>query len=104
MQRIQRDSIRVPMKKGDLLVRTSNVWHRGMPNQTAVPRPMVAFTWEDGGSTQDDPFMSEGGNIRFIPNWFKPTKMGRIRERLFVKIPLTYTAVRFARSIYDKEY
>ena len=25
-----------------------------------------------------------GGKIRFLPNWFKPTRLGRLRERLFV--------------------
>jgi hypothetical protein len=104
LERPQRNSIRVPMKKGDLLVRTSNVWHRGMPNQTKVPRPMLALTWEDGGSMHDDPFTHEEGRIQFYPNWFQPTRMGRMREQLFVKVPLTYSACRFARSLYDPNY
>ena len=104
MERPQRNSIRVPMNRGDVLVRTSNTWHRGMPNRTAAPRPMLAFTWEDGGSPNDDPFAIEGGGIHFLPNWFKPTRLGRVRERLFVKVPITYSAFRFARSLYDKDY
>ena len=45
MERPARNSIRVPMKCGDVLVRTSNVWHRGMPNLTSVARPMLAMSW-----------------------------------------------------------
>jgi ectoine hydroxylase-related dioxygenase (phytanoyl-CoA dioxygenase family) len=99
-----RKNARVPMNRGDVLIRSSNVWHRGMTNRTTVPRPMLAFTWEDGGSNEPDPFLANGGKIRFIPNWFKPTRMGRLRERLFVKFPFAYSTLRFARSLVDSEY
>jgi Phytanoyl-CoA dioxygenase (PhyH) len=104
IERPHRNSKRLPTKRGDVLVRSSNVWHRGMPNRTSMPRPMVAFTWEDGGSKLADPFAADGGDIRFLPNWFKPTRAGRLREKLFVKVPIAYSAMRFARSIYDKGY
>jgi hypothetical protein len=104
IERPHRHSKRVPMKRGDLLVRSSNVWHRGMPNRTSVPRPMLALTWEEGGSNLPDPFGVDGGAIRFLPNWFKPTRAGRLREKLFVKVPLAYSALRFARSLTDKDY
>lgn len=104
LERRHRDGIRVPMKQGDVLIRSSNVWHRGMTNLTSVPRPMLAMTWEDGGSNNPDPFSADGGKIRFLPNWFKPTRVGRLREQLFVKVPITYSALRFARSLVDKTY
>jgi phytanoyl-CoA dioxygenase PhyH len=100
MERVARGSTRIEMKQGDVLVRTSNVWHRGMPNTTDVPRPMLAFTWEDGGSTQPDPFMVEGGQIAFRQNWYRPTRIGRLRERTFVTAPVTYSAYRFVTSLY----
>jgi ectoine hydroxylase-related dioxygenase (phytanoyl-CoA dioxygenase family) len=104
LERRHRDGTRVPMNRGDVLIRSSNVWHRGMTNRTAIPRPMLAMTWEDGGSNNPDPFSANGGDIRFLPNWFKPTRAGRLREQLFVKVPLSYAALRFARSLLDSEY
>jgi ectoine hydroxylase-related dioxygenase (phytanoyl-CoA dioxygenase family) len=104
LERRHRDGVRVPINRGDVLIRSSNVWHRGMTNRTSVPRPMLAMTWEDGGNNQPDPFSAEGGKIRFLPNWFKPTRVGRLREQLFVKVPITYSALRFARSLLDKTY
>lgn len=104
LERCGRKAVRVPMQRGDVLIRSSNVWHRGMTNRTKVPRPMLAFTWEDGGSHEQDPFSANGGGIRFLPNWFRPTPMGRLREQLFVKVPITYSALRFARSLLDSEY
>jgi len=95
----------IASEAGDVLVRVSNLWHRGMPNHSAEPRPMLAFTWEDGGSQDADPFAQQGGQIRFHPNWFAPTWMGRMIERTFVAAPITYKAYRFVNSIFsDKSY
>lgn len=104
LERRHRDGVRVPMNRGDVLVRSSNVWHRGTTNRTSIPRPMLAMTWEDGGSSHEDPFSDDGGKIRFRPNWFKPTRVGRLREQLFVKVPVAYSALRFTRSLLDSEY
>jgi ectoine hydroxylase-related dioxygenase (phytanoyl-CoA dioxygenase family) len=104
LERRHRDGVRVPLNCGDVLIRSSNVWHRGMTNLTSVPRPMLAMTWEDGGNNHVDPFEVDGGKIRFLPNWFKPTRLGRLREQLFVKVPITYSALRFARSLVDSQY
>lgn len=101
MERAYRGSTRIEMKQGDVLVRTSNVWHRGMPNFTDAPRPMLAFTWEDGGSKQADPFAVDGGKIAFRQNWYRPTPIGRLRERIYVAAPITYSAYRFATSLFD---
>jgi ectoine hydroxylase-related dioxygenase (phytanoyl-CoA dioxygenase family) len=89
---------RLPLAQGDVLVRGSNLWHRGMPNFTKVPRPMVAFTWEHGG-TAEDGFAKNGGKIQFLPNWYGTDFFGLLRERTFVKVPLSYSAYRFAKSI-----
>jgi len=104
LERRHRSGVRVPLNRGDVLIRSSNVWHRGMTNRTSVPRPMLAMTWEDGGNNAQDPFSAEGGRIRFLPNWFKPTRVGRLREQLFVRVPITYSALRFARSLIDSQY
>ncbi len=103
VERPYRHAIRIPMKQGDILLRTSNLWHRGMPNRTATPRPMVAFTWEDGGSLVEEPFRVDGGKITFRPNWFTPTAVGRLRERTFVAAPITYSTYRFVRSLFGNK-
>jgi len=103
MERAYRGSTRIEMKQGDVIVRTSNVWHRGMPNFTDAPRPMLAFTWEDGGTTKPDPFAIEDGKIVFRQNWYRPTALGRLRERTFVTAPITYSAYRFVTSLYGSK-
>jgi ectoine hydroxylase-related dioxygenase (phytanoyl-CoA dioxygenase family) len=104
VERQYKRSTRVPMSRGDVLFRISNLWHRGMPNRTQVARPMLAFTWEDGGR-ESDPFAIHGGKIQFLPNWYRSDLISRVRERTFVTAPITYSAVRFVRSLYsDRGY
>jgi ectoine hydroxylase-related dioxygenase (phytanoyl-CoA dioxygenase family) len=35
--------VRVPTRKGDVLLRDPRLWHRGMPNPSAEPRHMIAM-------------------------------------------------------------
>jgi ectoine hydroxylase-related dioxygenase (phytanoyl-CoA dioxygenase family) len=87
------------MSRGDVVIRTSSLWHRGMPNNTPQPRPMLAFTWEDGGSQLPDPFAAHDGQIRFFPNRFRTDWLGRLRERVHVAMPGLSRAVRAATSL-----
>jgi hypothetical protein len=101
--RVFRGSTRLPLQQGDVLVRTSKLWHRGMPNKASVPRPMLAFTFGEKGVIEGETFTAKGGKITFEPNWFKPTVLGRIRERTVVTAPITYSAYRFATSLFTNK-
>ena len=73
-----------------------------MPNRTTTPAP------DDGdhvrrGREPGDPFADNDGKIEFYPNWFRTTGSGRLRERTFVTAPITYSAYRFARSLYGNK-
>jgi hypothetical protein len=94
-------SLRPKLERGDVVIRPSTLWHRGMPNLSIRPRPMMALTWEDGGSKLEDPFMANEGRVSFFPNRYSATTLGRLRERAFVSAPSINTAYRFVRSIFD---
>jgi hypothetical protein len=101
-ERPHRFHARLPMSAGDILIRTSTLWHRGMPNFSSTPRPMLAMTFGDDGAGPPpaDPFLVNQGKIAFLPNWYRPSFLGRLRERTFVAAPITYSAYRFVRSLY----
>lgn len=99
IQRCYKLTTRFRMEQGDVLVRTSRLWHRGMPNKSVTPRPMLAFTFGEKVAPKTDPFLIKEGNVCFEPNWFRPDLLGRIRERTFVTAPITYSAYRLARSL-----
>jgi len=103
--RVYRGSTRLPMSQGDVLVRVSTLWHRGMPNMTEKARPMLAVTLGEKGVNTDDPFAYNQGKVEFQTNWFKTNLLGRLRERTTVALPITYSAYRFAHSLLsDKGY
>jgi len=102
-----RPAKRICMSAGDVLVRSSALWHRGMPNRSGAPRPMLAMTFGDKNEKEyPNPFKQSDGKIVFFENWYRPTRLGRLRERTFVVAPITYSAYRFVDSILfaDKLY
>ncbi len=101
VERPHKNYARVPLSIGDVLLRPSTLWHRGMPNRSKAPRPMLAFTIGDirAAVPDGDPFSAHGGNVTFYPNWYRTDFLGRLRERTFVAAPITYSAYRFVRSL-----
>lgn len=100
--RPNRPAKRIPMSSGDVLIRSSALWHRGMPNRSPRPRPMLAMTFGDKNEPDlPDPFTQSEGRIVFYENWYRPTRLGRLRERTFVAAPIAYSAYRFVDSIID---
>ena len=91
---------RMIMKAGDALVRPSTLWHRGMPNPSQTPRPMLAFTWENGGSKLADPYDAQDGRITFLPNRYATDWKGRLIERAYIAAPRVASAVRAVRSFF----
>jgi Phytanoyl-CoA dioxygenase (PhyH) len=96
---VYRGTTRLPMSQGDILLRTSTLWHRGMPNRSDRPRPMLAITLGEKGVSTNDPFAHANGRVEFQTNWFTTSLLGRLRERTTVVAPITYSAYRFARSL-----
>jgi len=93
---------RVCLKRGGALLRISTLWHRGMPNPSAAPRPMLAFTWEHGGSQAADPYAAHDGQIVFLPNRYASDWRGRLRERAFVAAPRASMALRVMSSLFER--
>lgn len=91
---------RPTLRQGDVVIRTSTLWHRGMPNLSDIPRPMLAFSWEEGGSKLADPYKAHDGQITFLPNRFRTDLKGRLIERAFVAAPRLGSAVHIARSFF----
>ena len=92
-------AFRMRMSAGDVIVRTSRLWHRGMPNKSNAIRPMLAFTWEDGGSDLVDPYTAHGGKITLLGNRYAQNLSGRLQERAFASMPTLGKGYLFIRSV-----
>jgi hypothetical protein len=102
-QRGFRAHARIEMSQGDVLIRSSRLWHRGMPNLSNTPRPMIGVTFGEDCAATGDPFSENGGAIGFFPNRFRTDLIGRLRERSYVAAPGVHTALRFVRSLLGKD-
>ncbi|MFV0308086.1 MAG: glycosyltransferase [Desertimonas sp.] len=98
-QRKYRLTTRLPVRAGDVILRRSTMWHRGMPNLTTRPRPMMAITFGETAAPPSDPWNEFDGRANFTPNWYSTSRLGQWRERVFVKAPATYAAYRFVKSL-----
>jgi hypothetical protein len=98
LRRTYRRTTRVPMEQGDVLIRRSTLWHRGMPNRSNRPRPMMSLTFGEESAPQGGPFAADAG-IVFYPNWYSNGRLGILRERMEVAAPITRSTYRFMRSL-----
>jgi len=97
-QRKYRESKQISMRAGDVLVRVSTLWHRGMPNHTSSPRPLMSLTFGECSAAVDLSTAFDG-DVQFSPNWYGTSKTAQLRERIFVRAPWTYSTFRFVRSL-----
>jgi hypothetical protein len=94
---------RVEMGQGDVLMRSSRLWHRGMPNLSGTVRPMLGFTFGEVSGTTGNLFEAHGGAIQFAPNRFATSRLGKLRERSYVAAPFAHEVLRIARSLLGKD-
>jgi hypothetical protein len=99
LRRTYKRSTRLQMSAGDVLLRRSNLWHRGMPNMSDRARPLMSITFGEASAPEGDPFAVNGGKVEFYANWYRTNFVGQARERVYKAAPITYSAYRFVRSI-----
>jgi hypothetical protein len=99
-ERTARLSIPVPLRRGDVLVRTSTLWHRGTANRSGSVRPLMSLSFGEKEAGPEDPFAVNSGGITFYPNWYSnATRADVLRERLEKALPITRSAGRLAKSL-----
>ena len=90
--------VRPVLDPGDILIRPSNLWHRGTPNWSGEPRPMAAFVYTppihlDGIDPEAElsrPIVISGNKFYGHFRWLK--------EVIAVKLPWLDDAMRQGRS------
>jgi ectoine hydroxylase-related dioxygenase (phytanoyl-CoA dioxygenase family) len=101
---LARTGTRCSMRRGDVLIRSAAVWHRGMPNLTAVPRPMMALGYQPPATVRarSANFSAHGGRVTFTPNFYDTSIKGRAKEFMFVRVPFVHSTLRFVKSMMEE--
>jgi ectoine hydroxylase-related dioxygenase (phytanoyl-CoA dioxygenase family) len=110
---VHRQSVRLNAAPGDVIIRYSNLWHRGTPNRSSDVRIMLSLvasrfyerlpplTVSEGEaadllsfglpvSAKTGPEFKRG----FAPNYFGPNLKGNILELTWMFAPMMFTAIR----------
>lgn len=101
--RLARLGVRHPMKSGDILIRSSRLWHRGTPNRSDRMRPMIALIYSpaNGCDTKVN-YNQNGGKVTFKYNMFTDNWRGRVREFSYVYFPMAIAAYMSVMSVFRK--
>ena len=88
------------MKKGQILIRKHNLWHRGTKNFTNNPRLLLSFVMIPKiRKVNLEPFSEK---LKILPNFFKSNLKGRIHETIYVKFSFLITTKKLLSSIFKK--
>ena len=103
LQRKYKLTTRLPMQRGDILLRMSTLWHRGMPNG----QPGAAA--DDVGDVRrrrragGRPVHGERRPTRVLPELVLDQPAGSASRAMFVSAPISYSGYRFVRSLYGNK-
>ncbi|MGE3691302.1 MAG: phytanoyl-CoA dioxygenase family protein [Novosphingobium sp.] len=86
------------LNPGDVLIRPSNLWHRGTPNRSSTPRPMAGFIWgplAQGEAATPCPDL-EGPLTLFANKYYG--RFARAKEFTAARLPWLDEALRLGQS------
>jgi hypothetical protein len=90
---------RIESRVGDILVRPTTLWHRGMPNLSGSIRPMLGFVYAPvSRALEPEEYTTANGAIALIPNRYSSSLKGRIAETMATYVPFAMAALRIMRS------
>ena len=86
---------------GDIFIRDSNLFHRGMDNLTNTPRSMVAITLSKKELATPSEIAAPfgGGKVDFMNNWFEDDLFGKITETIYMYLPVIRSIKRILASL-----
>ena len=88
------------MKKGQILIRKHNLWHRGTVNFSNKHRLLLSFVmipkWR---KINIEPISTK---FEILPNFFKSSLLGQIQEFFYVRMITIHTILKISKSVLFK--
>ncbi len=91
---------KLTMKKGQILIRKHNLWHRGTKNFTNKPRLLLSFVMIPKIRKVYLEPLSE--KLKILPNFFRSDLKGRIHELIYTKLGFLIIIAKLISSISKK--
>lgn len=91
---------KITMKKGQILIRKHNLWHRGTKNYTKKTRLLLSFVMMPKiRDVQLEPISKE---FKILPNFFKENLSGRLHELIYAKLSYLVIIIKLILSFKTK--
>lgn len=95
---------RILMDKGDVLIRTSNLWHRGTKNSSKEPRLLFAFILKEKINEISNYDFLNDKKLKIFNNIFKSNVLGIIKENFYTRLSYFYVFFRLVRSFFTNKH
>ena len=101
---IFKKGLRIFAKKGDLIIRTSNLWHRGTKNISRNPRLLLAYTFQERKGENGKLEFEKNKDLKILNNLFKSNIKGILKENFYTRFSYLYKSFRLLRSIFTNKH
>jgi hypothetical protein len=91
---------KLTMKKGQILIRKHNLWHRGTKNFTNKQRLLLSFIMIP--KTREVCLEPHRDKFKILPNFFKNNLSGRIHEIIYVKFGFLIIFIKVLQSFFKR--
>tara|TARA_B100000902_G_scaffold385012_1_gene425867 strand:- start:11010 stop:11792 length:783 start_codon:yes stop_codon:yes gene_type:complete len=91
---------KLTMKKGQILIRKHNLWHRGTKNYTSKPRLLLSFIMIP--KTRKVNLEPYSDKFKILPNFFKNNLIGRLHETIYSKLDFLIIIIKLFSSISNR--
>ena len=91
---------KLTMKKGQILIRRHNLWHRGTRNFSDKPRLLLSFVLMPKTRRVKLEPISE--KFKILPNFFRSNFKGKVHETIYAKLGFLITTVKLFSSMSKK--
>jgi len=92
------------MERGDILIRTSNLWHRGTKNSSKESRLLLNFILKDKINEKPNYDFLNNNKLQIFNNLFKSNILGSIRENFYTRLSYFYVLFRLIRSFFSDKH
>lgn len=94
------NTIKFKSLRGDILIRKSELWHRGLKNISSETRFLFSLELRKKKNPNNNNLFSINDNIKISSNFFKPTLFGKIEEAIYCKFRPLYNLSRAVKSFF----
>jgi len=88
------------LAKGDIIIRSSNAWHRGTKNISKKPRFLMSYLLTNKRDKMSKLNFNKNSKFKISDNIFKRSVVGKIKENLYTRFSYLYIGIRFIKSFF----